>query len=84
MAKTYTGKTVNGVPFDEDGNVIVAIPTLDTTPTNGSANGVMSGGVYDALPKVADNYANDAAAAIGGIAIGKMYHTAGVVKIRLV
>ena len=35
------------------------------------------------LVKVADNYADDTAAATGGIAIGKMYHTAGVVKIRL-
>jgi hypothetical protein len=35
------------------------------------------------LPKVADNFANDAAAAIGGIAVGKLYHTAGAVKIRL-
>jgi len=36
------------------------------------------------LPQVADNFANDAAAAIGGIAIGGLYHTAGTVKIRLV
>lgn len=31
----------------------------------------------------ADNYTNDTTAAAGGIAIGQMYHTAGVVKIRL-
>ena len=30
-----------------------------------------------------DNYTNDTTAAAGGIAIGQMYHTAGVVKIRL-
>jgi hypothetical protein len=36
------------------------------------------------LPTVAGNYANDAAAAAGGIAVGNLYHTAGVVKIRLV
>lgn len=35
------------------------------------------------LPKIADNFANDAAAAIGGIAVGKLYHTAGTVKLRL-
>jgi hypothetical protein len=29
------------------------------------------------------NYANDTLAGAGGIAIGQMYHTAGVVKIRL-
>ena len=36
------------------------------------------------LPQIADNFANDAAAAIGGIAVGGLYHTAGTVKIRLV
>lgn len=36
------------------------------------------------LPTVAGNYANDSAAASGGVLVGQMYHTAGVVKIRLV
>lgn len=35
------------------------------------------------LPTVAGNYANDAAAAAGGVLVGNMYHTSGVVKIRL-
>ena len=35
------------------------------------------------LPTVAGDYANDIAAAAGGILVGGMYHTAGVVKIRL-
>lgn len=35
------------------------------------------------LPTVAGDYLNDAAAAAGGILVGGMYHTAGVVKIRL-
>lgn len=35
-------------------------------------------------PKVANNFADDAAAAVGGIEVGQVYHTAGVVKIRLV
>jgi hypothetical protein len=35
------------------------------------------------LPAVSGNYANDAAAAVAGIAIGSLYHTGGVVKIRL-
>lgn len=38
---------------------------------------------YKMLPKVSGNYADDTAAAVGGIAIGCMYHTDGVVKIRL-
>ena len=29
------------------------------------------------------NYVDDAAAALGGVAIGDLYHTAGVVKVRL-
>jgi hypothetical protein len=36
------------------------------------------------LPQVANNFANDAEAAVGGIAVGGLYHTAGTVKIRLV
>lgn len=36
-----------------------------------------------AEPTVARNYANDAAAATGGIPVGGLYHTAGAIKIRL-
>jgi hypothetical protein len=39
--------------------------------------------VHSLLPQVADNFANDAAASVGGIAVGRMYHTAGAVKVRL-
>lgn len=34
------------------------------------------------LPTVGGDYADDTAAAAGGIAIGRLYHTAGAVKIR--
>ena len=40
-------------------------------------------GIVALLPTVAGNYANDTAAAAAGIAIGSLYHTAGVVKVRL-
>lgn len=40
-------------------------------------------GTIALLPTVAGNYANDAAAAAAGIAVGSLYHTAGVVKVRL-
>ena len=30
------------------------------------------------------SYANDSAAAVGGVAIGGLYHTSGAVKVRLV
>jgi len=33
---------------------------------------------------IANDYANDAAAAAGGIILGGLYHTTGAVKIRLV
>jgi hypothetical protein len=29
------------------------------------------------------NFANDAAAATGGVPVGNLYHTAGAVKVRL-
>ena len=35
------------------------------------------------LPQVANNFANDAAAEIGGIDLGGLYHTNGTVKIRI-
>ena len=43
----------------------------------------------DALPDISydiepeDDFADDAAAATGGVAVGGLYHTEGVVKIRL-
>ena len=37
----------------------------------------------DNIVKVADNFANDSAAATGGVAVGGLYHTDGAVKIRL-
>jgi hypothetical protein len=36
------------------------------------------------LPQVSDDFANDTAAAAGGIAVGGLYHNNGVVRIRLV
>ena len=35
------------------------------------------------IVEVADNFADDNAAGIGGVAVGGLYHTDGVVKIRL-
>lgn len=37
-----------------------------------------------ALVDPASNFANDAAAATGGIPVGGLYHTSGAVKVRLV
>jgi hypothetical protein len=41
------------------------------------------GAVAAAIPDVADDFADDAAAAIGGIGVGELYHTSGAVKLRL-
>ena len=43
---------------------------------------VVPTGVQDVMPT--PSYANDAAAAIAGVPIGGLYHTAGAVKVRLV
>jgi len=51
---------------------------------SGSANflgAVIASGSGNSV--LGSNYANDAAAAAGGIAIGGMYHNAGAVRIRL-
>lgn len=77
---------LNGVVFRNG-----TLPTMELTgPTSMSssksitlpdASGTIA--LTSQLPTVAGNYANDTAAAAGGIAVGGMYHTAGVVKIRL-
>ena len=58
-----------------------ALITAQRTITYPDASGTIT--LNTQLPTVAGNYANDAAAAAGGVLIGNMYHTAGVVKIRL-
>ena len=35
------------------------------------------------IVNIANNFADDTAAATGGIAVGGLYHTAGVVKVRI-
>ena len=40
-------------------------------------------GTLALLPEIENDFVNDAAAATGGIAVGSLYHTSGVVKIRL-
>jgi len=48
-------------------------------------SGIIANSVVPGLQDLqASDYADDAAAAVGGIPVGGLYHTAGVVKIRLV
>lgn len=39
--------------------------------------------IVEKVVKVADDYADDSEADAGGVLIGDLYHTSGVVKIRL-
>ena len=44
----------------------------------------LTGVLYNIKPQIANNFANDADAAVGGVEIGELYHTDGTVKIRIV
>jgi hypothetical protein len=57
--------------------------TLAIAVTTGSAKYADTTGQIQILD-LAWNYINDAAAQAGGIPVGGLYHTAGVVKLRLV
>jgi hypothetical protein len=60
-------------------NLLQAVtPTANRTIYFPDADGTVA-----IAPTVAGDYVNDAAAAAGGIVVGGLYHTAGVVKIRL-
>lgn len=60
---------------------IVITPTAATLQSK--VGGVQGAAKKIAAISTADNFANDAAAATGGIAIGELYHTSGAVKVRL-
>lgn len=56
--------------------------TTFNTPSNKLA-GVYTLATLEDLPKLNSNFANDAAAAVGGVVVGGLYHTAGIIKIRI-
>ena len=53
------------------------------TEAEGDAAYEPLGTVAAAIPDVGDDYVDDAAAALGGIGVGELYHTSGAVKLRL-
>lgn len=58
--------------------------SLDHKPAhNGNAPSIQEVAIEPQVPKLEDNFANDAAAAAGGVAIGEEYHTAGDSKVRI-
>lgn len=65
---------VNPVSIKGDGQSSTITHTADTHTFNGK---IVSPTV------LAANYANDAAAGVGGIPVGGIYHTSGTLKIRL-
>lgn len=68
------------------GAVTMTVGTGNVTLTSG--NLIVSAGdltvTAGAVALPLTNYADDTAAAAGGVAVGELYHTAGTVKIRLV
>ncbi len=84
---------------DEKDSAVNILPTLVTiqsfnnlssdnlemriTPTNATINKNNAGVKQIATVNLADDFANDAAAATGNIPVGGCYHTSGTVKIRL-
>ena len=84
---TTTANGVGGAGLITSGALFVtgALSVSGSQTYSGSANflgAVIASGSGNSV--LGSNYANDAAAAAGGIAIGGIYHTAGAIKIRLV
>lgn len=67
-----------GLPINHVGE---PIQTTDAATKATVTNAIAA--ARTALILVASNFADDAAAAVGGIAVGGLYHTSGAVKIRL-
>lgn len=77
--------TTEGVDGDFYINTVSNKIFLNTSGTWGvGVSLVGAAGADGATVDVADNFADDGAAATGGVAIGELYHNAGAVRIRLV
>ena len=75
---TRNGQTV----LSKDGVTMARIDTQQMTDSRQYDLPDFSGTF--ALINITDDFANDTQASTGGVPIGRLYHTAGVVKIRLV
>ncbi len=83
--------SITGTGTELDPYIITANPDGSETLIEAGANITVTGNGTIATPynvavtiAIEDDYANDAAAAVGLIPVGGLYHTAGTVKIRLV
>lgn len=71
------------ISASSDGTKVnVGTAAEDALQINSVAKTIAAVAPYSLLPLT--SYANDTAAAAGGVAIGGLYHTAGTVKVRLV
>lgn len=93
--KGYGGTIANayGVYIDDQRDQMNGLnPSVTGTITNsygiyqeGTNDRNIFNAEYNVFPNVIPlNYANDAAAAVGGVPLGGLYHTAGTLKIRIV
>jgi len=62
--------------------VLIGTAAEDALEIDSVAKTVKALSPYSLLPLT--SYANDAAAAAGGVAVGGLYHTTGTVKVRIV
>lgn len=80
---------VNGITVDPSSINVNGTIYLNDKITIGAVNYPLPTGASSQiatladLPQIANNFLDDTAAAVGGIPIGGLYHTSGVVKIRL-
>ncbi len=81
-ARTNLGGTATGVSVFTAANAAAARTAIGAGAVGGSVfTAANAAAVYTALGL--GDYANDAAAAGGGVAVGACYHTAGVLKTRM-
>jgi hypothetical protein len=62
--------------------VLIGTAAEDALEIDASAKTIKALAPYSLLPLT--SYANDSAAAAGGVSVGGLYHTTGTVKVRLV
>jgi len=84
---TTTANGLGGIGLTTSGSLFVtgALLVSGSQTYSGSANflgAVIASGSGNSV--LGSNFANDGAAAAGGISIGGIYHTAGAIKIRIV
>jgi hypothetical protein len=91
VSNTYVSMNHQSISYRDD--VIGLGIHIDFSSSTGSGDvyykfqekpaGTYTLATLDDLPQISSNFNDDSEAAIGGIAVGEMYHTEGIVKVRL-